>query len=123
MTMKHKMIYDPVFRSETMFYCCKDGQDAIDHAGKKYKVKIPNTSFDGFKGTCVEVQCDKTGITFWLVWVNHKHDWKTIVHESAHLVFRILDKRLVKYDSDNDETWCYLHEYFVSDMWHIMCKK
>jgi hypothetical protein len=121
--MIHKLIFDPVFRSETLFYVCKNGNEAMSHAKKKYNVSLDADGFAGFKGTCVELICKKTNITAWMIWIGENKDWKTMVHETAHLVFRILDKRLVKYDSSNDETWCYLHEYFVSEFWHIMCRK
>lgn len=121
--MKHKLIYDPVFRSETLFYLCKDGNEAMTHARKKYNVTLTKDSFDGFKGMCVELTCKKTKITAWMIWVKNHKDWKTMVHEAAHLTFNILDVRGVGYNSGNDETWCYLHEYFVSEFWHTMCKK
>lgn len=120
--MKHKLITDPVFKTEVLFYLCEKGSDAIVHANKKYNIIISDTSFDGYKGSCIELYDRKTEITFWFVWVNDNKDWKTMVHETAHLVFRILDKRLVKYNSNNDETWCYLHEFFVSKFWHEMGK-
>lgn len=119
--MIHKLISDPVFKSEVLFYLSENGSEAIAHAKKKYNVIIENPGFEGYKGTCVELFDPKSKITFWLVWVNDKKDWKTMVHEAAHVVFRILDRRGVKYTSENDETWCYLHEYFVSKFWHEMC--
>ncbi len=120
--MKHKLIYDPVFRSETLFYLCKDGNKALKHAKKKYNVTLDKDSFDGYKGMCVELTSKTTNITAWMVWVKYDKDWKTMVHESAHLTFNVLDARGVGYNSKNDETWCYLHEYFVTEFWHIMCK-
>lgn len=69
----------------------------------------------------MELRCRESQIAIWLVWVSNRKDWKTMSHEAAHLVFSILDKRNVKYDSGNSETWCYLHEYFISEFWHIMC--
>ena len=119
---KFKLITDPIFRSEILFYISKNGDDVICHAERKCKSKLNIGKFDGFKGICSEIYDDKTKITFWIVWVNDKKDWKTMSHEALHLVFRILDKRGVKYSSDNDETFCYLHEYFISKFWHIMCQ-
>lgn len=120
--MKHKLIYDEVFRAEVLFYLCDNGDDALKHANKKYNAKISDASFDGFQGTCMELFNTKTKITSWFVWIKYKDDWKTMTHETSHLVFRILDNRGVKYSSDNDETWCYLHEYFIGKFWHEMCK-
>lgn len=120
--LKCKIISDPVFRSETLFYNHKDTDKVLSHAKKKYNVNLDVDSFEGFKGTCVELVHKKTKVVMWLVWVSEHRDWKTMVHEASHLVFRILDNRKVKYDSDNDETWCYLHEYFITKFWHEMCK-
>lgn len=119
--VKHKLIFDKVFRSEVLFYVCENGEKVISHIKKKYNVIWDSPGFDGYKGTCVELFDKKTKITTWLIWVSDKKDWKSMVHETSHLVFRILDKRGVKYSSDNDETFCYLHEYFVSEFWHVMC--
>lgn len=121
--IKHKIILDPVFRSETLFYQCKDGEQAMAHARKKYNVSLAAGGFDGYNGTCVELVCKKTEITAWMIWVADKKDWKTMTHEAAHLVFKILDCRGVKYSSNNDETWCYLQGFFIAEFWHIMCKK
>lgn len=118
--LRHKLVSDPVFRSQVFFYVCENGNDAIKHLKKKYDIVIGNPGFDEFTGICVEARNSKMQITFWLVWIKHNKDWKAMVHESAHLVFRILNNRLVKYSSNNDETWCYLQEFFVSEFWHEM---
>ncbi len=121
--IKHKLIFDPIFRSETMFYACKNGEDAVAHARKTYDCKINTYGFKTVRGTCMELICQDTGIASWMVWIGGSRDWKAMTHEAAHLVFRILDVRGVKYDSNNDETWCYMQEYFVNKFWQIMCKK
>ena len=126
--MKHKIVKDPVFRSAVLFYQCLDGKEATKHIRKMYSAKtdcsdITNTSFDGFAGTCIELFNTKTGLTDWFVWIRDKNDWKTMVHEASHLTFRVLDKRGVKYNSDNDETWCYLHEFFIREFWHVMTRE
>lgn len=120
--IKHELIRDPVFRSETLFYTCKRSQ-AIKHANKKYALSIPDDDFNGYRGVCTEMVCANTGVIFWLVWVLGSKDWITMTHEAAHLTFNVLDKRGISYNSRNDETWCYLHEFFVKKFWHIMCKK
>ncbi len=121
--MKHKIIYDPVFRSETLFYCCESGGEALAHAKKKYNVSIAGNGFNGFKGTCIELICNATGIAGWLVWVKNHKDWKCMVHEAAHVCFNILEKRLVGYTGGNNETFCYLQEFFATEFWDVMCKK
>jgi hypothetical protein len=121
--MKHKLIYDPVFRSETLFYQCKDVGEAVAHAKKKYNVLLNVDGYEHYKGLKLEIECKESKMITWAVWVKGHKDWKTMMHEAAHLVFGILDESGVKYNSDNDETWCYLHEYFVKEFWHIMCKK
>ena len=120
--LKYKIIVDPVFKSETLFYNHRDVDRIVAHAKKKYNINLCIESFQGFQGTCVELRnkIDKT--LLWFVWVADYKDWKTMVHEASHLVFRILDTRKVKYGSDNDETWCYLQEYYVTKFWHEMCK-
>lgn len=120
--MIHKIVFDPVFRTETLFYYCGDACKVLSHAKKKFNISMDAESFKGLQGSCVELQHKATKATMWLIWINDHKDWKTMVHEAAHLVFRILDNRKVKYDSNNDETWCYLHEYFISKFWHIMRK-
>lgn len=118
--MKHKIIYDPVFRSEVLFYSCKNFKEVVAHAKLKHKVDISDSNVDGNMGMCWEQIDDETKITFWVIWIRDKKDWKTMVHEAAHVVFRILDARGVKYNSGNDETWCYLHEFFIAKFWHEM---
>jgi hypothetical protein len=121
--MKHKLIFEPVFRTETLFYSCKDGKYALAHAKKKYNCNIKDGVFDGYNGICVGLICKETKADAWMIWVSSHPDWKTMSHEASHLVFRILDSRGVKYSSGNDETWCYLHEYFEKVFWNVMCRK
>lgn len=118
----HELIFESVFKTETLFYICEDSDLVISHAKKRYNINLDIAEFDSFKGICLELAC-KGRSTLWLVWVKTGKDWKTMGHESAHLVFRILDSRGVKYNGGNNETWCYLHEYFITKFWHIMCKK
>ena len=120
MKNKHKLIYDPIFRSETLFYSGKNWQDIISHVKKKYKIDLSKEDFSTARGTCLESQCPNTKISVWIVWISNPRDWKTMVHEAAHLTFRILDFRGVSYGGMDSETWCYLHEYFISKFWHIM---
>ncbi len=120
--MKHKIIYDPVFRTETLFYTCKSGNQAIAHAKKKYDVNIRINSFNGCKGSCTSLEDAKTGVPLWLIWVGSSKDWKAMAHEAAHLTFRVLNIRGVGYSGGNDETWCYLQEFFIKEFWRVMCK-
>jgi hypothetical protein len=118
--MIHKIVYDPVFKTETLFYYCNDAYKVLTHAKKKFNIDMDTESFEGLQGACVGLRHKTTKTSMWLIWISGHKDWKTMVHETSHLVFRILDSRKVKYDSDNDETWCYLHEYFITKFWHIM---
>jgi len=120
--MKHKLVKDPVFRSEVLFYHCEDDKAVISHAKRKYGITI-TSDFSGNRGQCLEIYDTETQITTWLIWLKHRKDWKTMVHEAAHVTFRILEKRGVKTNSDNDETWCYLHEFFIAEFWHEMTKE
>lgn len=120
----HEIIYEPVFRTSTHFYVCKDGEDAKAHAKKTFGVNI-NGSFDGCKGMCVELTHTKTKGAMWFIWLKRPRDWKCLVHEVAHLVFHILEDRGVRYTggSSNNETFCYLQEYFITEFWDVMKKK
>ncbi len=120
--MKYKIVADPVFRTETLFYACNDGNQAIKHAKKYYNVNIRINAFDAFKGSCTELENLKTKGTSWLVWVKSCRDWKIMVHEAAHLTFRVLNNRGVGYSGGNDETWCYLQEFFIKEFWQVMTK-
>lgn len=124
--MKHKLIHDPVFRSETLFYIADNFEQVRKHLKSKHDTSISEEfKFDGHNGCCIECEDNKTHIFYWVIWIrNHdlKNAWKVMVHEANHLTFRILDHRGVKYSSDNDETFCYLHEFFIGKFWHEMCK-
>lgn len=120
--MIHKLIYDPVFKSETLFYNCEDPQRIKVHIKKKYKISLDFQELHESKGVCLENKCPNTNVVVWIIWVSKYKDWKTMVHEAAHLTFRVLDLRGIRYGGMDSETWCYLHEYFVSKFWHVMCK-
>ena len=119
--LKHKIIKEQVFGTETLFYQGGDDFKISAHAEMKYNINLDAKSLGPLNGTCIELHNKDKG-AIWLIWVRNRKDWKVMVHEASHLVFRILDTCGVNYKSGNDETWCYLHEYYISKFWHEMCK-
>lgn len=106
-----------------MFYICEDSNLAISHAKRKYNVNFNTDVFDGSTGICLQLTCKETSIPIWMVWIAGSENWKIMVHETAHLVFNILNERGVSYSGRDNETWCYLQEYFISEFWHVMRKR
>jgi len=56
------------------------------------------------------------------VWVKDKTDYHSMVHETLHLVKRILDKKGIPFDGDNEELIAYYQGYWVRKFWHKMSK-
>lgn len=121
--MKHKVIDEPVFKTSTLFYCDCDDVQVVKHAKKKFNITLDINELKRLDGTCVTLVHNKTYAAMWVVWVRNYKSWKTMVHEAGHLVFSILDHSGVKAEHGNDETFCYLQGYFVSEFWHVMSKK
>jgi hypothetical protein len=114
------LVSDPVYRSSVLF-CVGDGKALWSRVEKKYgKLPIEN-NFDDCRGSCWELK-DAKGHPLWVVWVGAKTDWKAMVHEASHLTFYILDARGVQYSSEDDEAWCYLHEFWIERLWDEMLK-
>ncbi|KKL53746.1 hypothetical protein LCGC14_2272360 [marine sediment metagenome] len=119
--LRYKIIKEQVFGTETLFYQCDDERKVSAHAKRKYDINLDAKELKLLDGSCIEFHNKNDGV-MWVVWVRNRDDWKVMVHEASHLVFRILDTCGVKYKSANDETWCYLHGYYISKFWHEMCK-
>lgn len=112
---------EPVYKSEVFFAVCEDGTIPAAYLKKKYDINI-NYNFEGLQGCCIRLQNKTTHDYVWFVWVTDCKNWKTMVHEASHLTFQVMDVVQIKCESGNDEAWCYLHEYFVSQFWKVMCK-
>lgn len=124
MTIIHKVIYEPIFQTETLFYVCPDIDTVISHAMKQYSVELKKEEFDGATGICQKlyskITAKKQKSHCWLIWLEIPHDLRLTVHEAGHLVFSILNHHEVKYDFGNQEPYCYLLDFFTYEFWSIM---
>lgn len=121
--MKYKVIDEPVFKTSTLFYYGGDEEQVSKHAKKKYNIDLDVDKLKRLEGVCVTLVNNRTHAAMWVVWVRNRKAWKTMVHEAAHLAFHVLEHSGVELKDGDNETFCYLQEYFVSEFWHVMSKK
>jgi len=123
--MIHKVIHEPIFQTETLFYACTDIDTVISHAKKTYKVHLDKGEFEGATGICQKFSSDekiarKLKNHCWVVWLEIPHDLRLTVHEAGHLTYNILNHHGVNHDFDNQETFCYLLDFFTNEFWNLM---
>lgn len=122
--MIHKIIYEPIFQTETLFYVCVDPDTVIAHARSKYDIQLKKEDFEGASGICWKLYSKITARSqkshCWFVWLEIPGDLRLTTHEAGHLAFNMLNHHEVKCDIDNQEVYCYFLEFFTYELWTAM---
>jgi hypothetical protein len=120
--MIHKVIYEPIFETETLFYICADFNEVIAHVKSKYNITLKKGEFRGASGLSwklgSKLKGKRTKSHCWFVWLETPEDLRLTVHEAGHLVFSILSHHGIKYNFENQETFCYLLDFFTYELWN-----
>lgn len=101
--------------------------DSVNSAILKYK---PNTDTlekvkDGFFDSAVGCStwfCEKEFFIPCIV-LTEKSDFNTIVHESSHTTFKIMDGLGMPNTEDNEEIFCYLNGYISQETIIMLLKR
>lgn len=121
MTKKYLRIYEPVFKS-----CCEvlightfdEAKKWIEARQHKDEPKIDD--FHRFSdGVSFQIKNIKGSFSqvLWIPYFQGKTTYtETIVHETGHLVFRILTQKQIPLREENDEVFCYLQEFYVKEI-------
>lgn len=119
--MKIFRAYEPIYRATVnfLFDCTHD--DVNKWFKKK---KINHSEIANRAGLTMSIEDDKgkTVTTEYLVVVYRKEDFYTLSHELIHLVKDIFLTTGVPFNSNNDETIAYYHEFWLKRLWRIMNK-
>lgn len=125
-TAKLKVIWDPVYRCDVMFISGCSFDDLVK-AVKKRGLKAPLESMRYTKGaTALFTEQDNPGKvqgTIFLVWVQDKKDFYTLLHEVSHLVQAIFDVKGIEISWNNGEPFSYYQEFWFKTLWRLTNKK
>jgi hypothetical protein len=116
-----KKFYEPIFQTTIYFATDCDQKEFNEWVSKKGVKVLETRSADGFCATFLLK--DKTGLEYAVdtVYIRHRADFYTLVHESAHLTKNILDLRGIPVESGNtNEIFAYLQTYWVQKFWRVM---
>ncbi len=127
--LKHIEVNCPVFKCDLQYIVNCDYKELNKYCEKHFQLE--GDDFEWLKdsdGSAMTLGSDD-GHTYRVIWLetfNMNHEKIGILaHETVHAVVRILDHKGVPYSSDNnqDETFAYLMDYFISNFIHDFKKK
>lgn len=101
------------------------GRDDLEKFYKRKKITGETMSADRLQGFVQSIDItDKPGIVFrdYVIYLEDKRNFYTLLHESTHLVNHILRDRNAYYDWHNDETFAYYQTYWFKRIWRIINK-
>lgn len=122
--MRVKKLYEPIFRTDVIFITESDPKQVHDYLKK---IGYHDKSFyDSTSGSVTLL--DKTDhlgrqTREYLVIVEGKKDFYTLLHETIHLVHHILSDRMIPVNEKNTEIIAYLSEYWFRTLWRFMGRK
>ena len=119
--IKKKLIQitEPVYKS-AIACCLGYSFDELNDLMRRHNLDEIESSYRGSLGLAVTQQ-DENGLYFNTNWFPIKN-WTIsaqgiLVHESAHLVFNLHKQKGIEiYKDDNNETFCYLQEYYFKEI-------
>ncbi len=80
------------------------------------------SKMDGRLDACVETVEDKEKKVHYIVHVEDKKDFYSLMHECLHLVKRVFTDRGIPFDDKNDEAIAYYFTYWFKTLWRAMNK-
>lgn len=123
--MKVKSFYDPVFRVNVLFMTDSTPSE-IDKWLKRNRNACSTEGYDTTAGSVsfLDEETKKGGKTReYLVIVEDKKGFYTLLHETNHLATHILHDRMIPIQQDNDEVRAYIQEYWFRTLWRFMNNK
>lgn len=123
--MKAKSFYDPVFRVNVLFMTDTTPSE-IDKWLKRNRNASSTEGYDTTAGSVsfLDEETKKGGKTReYLVIVEDKKAFYTLLHETNHLTTHILHDRMIPIQQDNDEVRAYIQEYWFRTLWRFMNNK
>lgn len=102
------------------------GPDNLEAYYKKRDVGEGREGWNQYNGFVQAIdQKEKTGEIFreYLIYLEDKDDFYTLLHESVHLVNHILRDRNAFYNWDKDELFAYYQTYWFKKIWRLVNKK
>lgn len=123
--MKVKSFYEPIFRVDVLFMT-ETIPEEIDKYLKKHRRAQETVGYGTTAGSVTlldEINNKGHKTREYLVIVEDKKAFYTLLHETHHLATHILHDRLIPVTQDNDEVAAYIQEYWFRTLWRFMNNK
>lgn len=118
--MLFRRLHCALYNAHVLYYVGYPSKDFIEHLNKKYSIDIEDDYTDCLG---VTMQANTKDRTYYIIWVKHLNDTQTLVHETLHLVYKILDDRGILLDNDNNETVAYYLSFWFQKLYSLMLKE
>lgn len=122
--MKIKKFYEPIMTADVIFIT-----DSTPVAIEKWMKRKYNRIAEGYDSLAGSVtlldETDKKGrrTREYLIIVEGKKDFYTLLHETVHLTQHILRDRMISVREDNDEVFAHYQTYWFKQLWRFMNNK
>lgn len=122
--MKVKTLYEPIFGVDVTFATECSSSELEKWLKKKRRTSFAEDSnYDSLAGSVTFLdEVDKKGrkTREYLVVVEGKKDFYTLLHECHHLATHIMIDRMIPVNENNDEVAAYLQTYWFKQLWRFM---
>lgn len=123
--MRAKKFYEPLYEADVLFLT-ETTPNEIKEYLKKHKYSGEGEGFDTTMGSVSTMDMvDKDGrkIRNYMIIVEKKKDFYTLLHECLHLATHILNDRLVPITADNGEALAYYQTFWFKKLWRYVNNK
>lgn len=124
-TVMAKLFYEPVFET-TVLFITDSLPCEIDDYLKKHKYATQTAGYDTTSGSVTFLdETDGKGrrTREYMVVVEDRKSFYTLLHETHHLANHILNDRGIGINNENDEISSYVQTYWFKTLWRFMNNK
>ena len=118
--MLFRRLHCALYNAHVLYYAGYPQKDFIEHLSKKYNIDIEDDYSDCLG---VTMQANTNERTYYILWVKHLDDTQTLVHETLHLIYKILDDRGIVLGNNNNETVAYYLSFWFQKLYTLMLKE
>lgn len=124
--MRVKVFYEPVFEATVLFMTATSPATIEKWLLKHRKGINKIEGYDTLSGSVTLLdEIDKEGRKSreYIVIVEDKKDFYTLLHETNHLTTHIMVDRMIPPTQENDEVRAYIQNYWFRTLWRFMNNK
>ncbi len=119
-----KKIHEPILFVDVLFLTDCKPKEVEEYAVKNNINGLPDCyHLQGFVDTMERKLKGGEKEISYIVWIENKNGFYTLIHEIVHLITRIFTDRSIPISKGNDEIFAYYQNWWFKKLWRIMNQK